>query len=582
VIVFVIALALRFHQLQELPYGLWRDEARHGLVALRMLEDPGYRPVYVKTEGVDMPALGLYPFALAIKLWGLYPWSMVPITALAGALTVFPIYGVAYQLFRRKDVALLAAAFLAGSSWHLTISRFSFPTIFDPLFGLTGLWLMLWSQGAGGRGQGAGVTGLSSSVLRPPSSVVRPPSSVLRPPSSVLRPSSSVFRLVACFVSGGCIGVALQTYHTGRVVPLIAGILAVCLLVQQRHQWRRWLASMAMVALGFAIVTGPLALHVLNDPNAVNERVSDVFLLSDAARAGRAPLALLDEAIGRHLLMFNVQGDANGRHHAPGRPMLDFITGFGFLIGVTVVARRWRDWRGLFLLAGLGISMLPSALAVDAPHAMRSFGAVAFACIIAALGWAEVWRLMSRANAATSLRRTTNDERRTSRVYVNQEYDKNASQEGVHLLRSAIGMIALALALNYWTYFVEMRFSPTVWTMFYPIHTQMGVYLRAVADEQGPEALRRVYVPEGFADNSVFQYLTHGLPVQTYRNVNVPESAKTGAILLLSGYSYERDAQELMQYIGPQPTPTARGPNLPGIDTPAFVGYETQPIAAGE
>jgi hypothetical protein len=387
---------------------------------------------------------------------------------------------------------------------------------------------------------------------------------------------------VACFVSGGCIGVALQTYHTGRVVPLIAGILAVCLLVQQRHKWRRWLASMAMVALGFAIVTGPLALHVLNDPNAVNERVSDVFLLSDAARAGRAPLALLDEAIGRHLLMFNVQGDANGRHHAPGRPMLDFITGFGFLIGVTVVARRWRDWRGLFLLAGLGISMLPSALAVDAPHAMRSFGAVAFACIIAALGWAEVWRLMSRANAATSLRRTTNDERRTSRVYVNQEYDKNASQEGVHLLRSAIGMIALALALNYWTYFVEMRFSPTVWTMFYPIHTQMGVYLRAVADEQGPEALRRVYVPEGFADNSVFQYLTHGLPVQTYRNVNVPESAKTGAILLLSGYSYERDAQELMQYIGPQPTPTARGPNLPGIDTPAFVGYETQPIAAGE
>jgi hypothetical protein len=377
---------------------------------------------------------------------------------------------------------------------------------------------------------------------------------------------------VACFVSGGCIGVALQTYHTGRVVPLIAAILALGLLVQQRDLWRRRLMGMALFALGFAIVTGPLALHVLNDPNAVNERVSDVFLLSDAARQGQAPLTLLDETLGRHLLMFNVQGDVNGRHHAPGRPMLDFITGFGFLIGVAVVLRRWRDWRAIFLLAALGVSLLPSALAVDAPHAMRSFGAVTFACIIAALGWAEVWRL------------TQADPRRnTKSLEVPDLHVRNfAWLRGFQPVGQAMTVvIALALALNYWTYFIEMRFSPTVWTMFYPIHTQMGAYLRELADEQGPEALRRVYVPEGFADNSVFQYLTHGLPVQTYRNVNVPEGAQTGAILLLSGYSYQRDAQELIQNIGPQPTPTAHGPNLPGVDTPAFVGYTTQPIQAG-
>src|SRR6185369_15249924 len=107
-----------------------------------MLQDDSYRPIYIADNRVNMPALGLYPFALAIKLWGVHPWSMRPVTALAGALTVFPLYGLVARLTRRRGVALLAAAFLAVSSWHITISRFSFPTIFDPLFALTGCWLL--------------------------------------------------------------------------------------------------------------------------------------------------------------------------------------------------------------------------------------------------------------------------------------------------------------------------------------------------------------------------------------------------------------------------------------------------------
>ena len=40
----LLALALRMWDLGGLPFGLWRDEARHGLVALRILDDPDYRP----------------------------------------------------------------------------------------------------------------------------------------------------------------------------------------------------------------------------------------------------------------------------------------------------------------------------------------------------------------------------------------------------------------------------------------------------------------------------------------------------------------------------------------------------------
>ena len=524
-LIFLLALGLRFYHITDLPYGLWRDEARHGLLALRMLEDQSYRPIYIHENGVDMPALGLYPFALAIKLWGIHLWSMRSITALAGALTVLPLYAFVHRLTEQRGVALVAAALLAVSSWHLTISRFSFPTIFDPLFGLTGLWLLLI-----GLGSKAGDEHRRSKFLIAP----------------------RYRQLIACLFSGGAIGIALQTYHTGRIVPIMAAVLALLLLVRQPDRWRRWLIGIVTVGVGFLLVAGPFIAYALHAPEMINNRVSDVFLLNDGALKGRAPLAALDESIGRHLLMFNVRGDANGRHHAPDRPMLDFVTGFGFLIGCVVVLRRWRDWRYSFLLTGLVLGIVPSLLSVDGPHGMRSIGSLAFACMIAALGWAEIWRLLDVA-----------------------QRDVRAApwRQKVKLQGMTLSMLALAWGLNCWTYFVQMPVTPRVWTAFYPIHTQIGTYLHDLASQKGVQALDQIYVPASLTDNAVFTYLTHGLHVQTIDDLKLSGHAQPGALFLLSGYSYQKDLPHLSPYLGRQPLLMVRGPNLPGGDDPSFVGY---------
>lgn len=185
--IFCVALGMRFYQITTLPYALWRDEARHGMIALHILEDPSYRPIYIAAERVNMPALGLYPFALALRIWGMHDWSMRPVTALMGALTVFPLYGLVRHLAGRRDLALLTVALLAVSSWHVTISRFSFPTIFDPFFGVLGLWLLL--------------VGLD----------VRRGEATTRQDT---RHSVWVRRLLL-LLAGGCLGLAVQTYHTG-------------------------------------------------------------------------------------------------------------------------------------------------------------------------------------------------------------------------------------------------------------------------------------------------------------------------------------------------------------------------------
>ncbi|MBC8077698.1 MAG: glycosyltransferase family 39 protein [Chloroflexales bacterium] len=517
-----------------LPYGLWRDEARHGLVALRILDDPTYRPVYVAGGGVNMPALIFYPFALAIKLFGVHPWSMRPVTALAGALTVLPLYALARRLFGAR-VGLLAALLLAVSSWHITISRFSFPTVFDPLFGLTGLWLLV-----------AGLQELSIASVE---------SRKWRWPAM----------LMLCG-AGASLGLAVQTYHTGRVVPVVGAVLALGLLYDAWRQGSRTRSQFSILssqfiiplALGFLIVAGPIIAYALTQQASFNDRVSGVFLLSPEALKGQAPLAALDETLGRHLLLFNVRSDENGRHAPPGVPALDFVTGLGLLagcgLGIAAAFTR-RDWRGPFLVVAIALSMLPSALAVDAPHGMRAFGALAFACILAALGIDWLLKAQSAERKAQGKR---------ARV----------------VLRSTLYVLcSLALALNVYTYFGWMRTSTDVWMSFYPVHTQMGAYVHDL-HARGQDAGRQIFVPEGVVANPVFAYLTNGITMQTYSGDVLSEPLRPGALFLLSGYVYERDKAVLAPYIGASPLPVVSGSPFPGRATPSFVGYAASPTLA--
>jgi 4-amino-4-deoxy-L-arabinose transferase-like glycosyltransferase len=528
-LVFLLALGLRLYQIDNLPYGLWRDEARHGLVALRILQDPTYRPVYEPRGGVDLPGLGFYPFALALAAGGIHVWTLRLVTALAGALTVFPLYGLVCCLFGRRDVALLAAAFLAVSSWHLTMSRFSFPTIFDPLLSLTGLWLLCVGLKEGGAGDGRWATGNGAWGLRSG----------------------------ALLAAGACLGLALQTYHTGRIAPLVVGALALLLLLRRPQHWQPWLLGVAVWLLGFALAAVPLARYALQYPESFNQRVGSVALLSEESLHARAPLAVFDDSLGRHLLMFHVEGDSNGRHHAPDHPLLDPITGLGLLAGIVLLLRHWHDWRSLFLFAALAIRVAPSLLAVNGPHAMRSIGVVAFACVVAALGWIALLDLARRHLPAASTR--------------------YAALWGRALAPAVVG---LALLFNAWTYFVAMPTEPRVWLSFYPIHTRIGVYLRDIADEQGSEALRRVYVQRGLTDNAVMRYLSYGLPVATFDDGVFSRPPQSGDQFVLSGYTYEQARAELAASLDLTPQPVARGPDLPGRDTPSFVVYEARSEAA--
>lgn len=504
-LVALIALAMRFIHIRELPYGLWRDEARYGLVALRMIENPAYRPAYVP-EVVTLPGLGLQMLALGLRVWGIASWSMRTIPAFAGALTVIPLFGLARRLTGRGDVALLAAAFLAVSSWNVTVSRITSPAALHPLFELTGLWCLVEGLGIGRRAP------------------VRP-----------------AWRAVLLLAGGAFIGVSLQTYHSGRSSPLMATALIAATWAARRGTGPRWRDLLCVVA-GFAAAGAPLLAYAWHDSRRLNARVGAVFLPTAAEADAIAPVAALDASVGRHLLMFNVRGEHNGRRNVPLRPMLDPITGLGFLAGLMALWRARADHGARFLLGALVLGLLPSALAVEGPHALRAIGAAAFACIAAAVGWQDL-------------------------------ADRVGRRAGGRAAGALVALTMGALAFNAWTYFVVAPNDERVWGSFYPVETQVGTFVRDLAQREGPPAAGRVYLSRETAESSVTRFLVHGLSVNTFdTEVSRPPTPDSLFVVAREADRERVFALAAERALGP-PELAGVGPLLPDGRRAAFTLY---------
>ncbi|WP_129629268.1 ArnT family glycosyltransferase [Candidatus Oscillochloris fontis] len=339
-----VSLGLRLVNLDGQPLALWRDEARHGLQALKIWNDPAYRPVYV-AEGADLPALLFYLMAPVLGLLGPQVWTVRLVSALIGGLTPLALYWAARPLIGRRP-ALLAAALLACSSWALSMSRWAFPATLDHLLTLTAV--------------GFAWRGLD--------------------PAANWRRSSLLLGM-----AGLCAGFATYAYHTGRVAPLALALLVLVRLGLDRRAWLRALPGLLVAATVGLLTMAPLLNYILHNYADYNRRVSQVAILKSDYLDTHTPLGLVLENTGRYLLMWHVQGELNGRHHMPDVPMVDPVLGLLMLLGLGLALRRPYQPQRLALLVIPAVYLLPAVFSTDAPHAMRALGMLAPACMLAGL-----------------------------------------------------------------------------------------------------------------------------------------------------------------------------------------------------
>ncbi|MSP11565.1 MAG: phospholipid carrier-dependent glycosyltransferase [Chloroflexi bacterium] len=343
----LLGLVLRLYHLDSLPFGTWFDEAQNALVALQMLGDPGFRPVYL-AQLTQQPTLFLYPTALMLKLFGDTTWSVRLVAALAGAATVPAMYFLGKELFGRR-FGLLAAFFLAISSWHITFSRLAFNAIWSPLWNVLTMALLFRALRTG--------------------------------------------RLRDYALAGISLGLSVNFYYTSRLLPFVIILFLLHQIIQRGPMWllRRWRGGLVFAA-GLLLAVAPLAQFAVTRPNEFFNRLEQTSVFKWTAEAGNYQ-PLIDN-VEKHLGMFTLQGDPNGRHNLPNTPMLDPIMAGLFVVGVVYSLWNMRDRRYAFIISWAVVMLAGGVFSVpfEAPQGLRTLDEVIATCLLAAIPIAILWR----------------------------------------------------------------------------------------------------------------------------------------------------------------------------------------------
>ncbi|HLE79982.1 MAG TPA: glycosyltransferase family 39 protein, partial [Dehalococcoidia bacterium] len=335
----LLAAALRFSDLGDLPFGLWYDEAAIGLEGHRILTDSAYRPLYAPST--TSPAAFVYLVAGAEALFGKTVFAVRFVPALMGVLSTLLSYVVGRKLFG-PWAGVCAAALFAVARWDINFSRIG-------MQGATAPFLTLLT------------CALALAALKS--------------------------RRMAVYAALGVAIGSLFWFYTSSVffIAVLLAPLSV-LILRERSFLKTHQAGLAVALAGALLAAAPVLLQAWMTPEQLLNRPqqASIFRGKTAAESVEA----VRTSLGQHLLMFHIRGDPNGRHNLPGEPMLDWFTGIFMLFGVVAALRQWRDVRSLLLLSWLVIMLLPGVLSLEfeAPQGLRSIGVIPAAVLLATLG----------------------------------------------------------------------------------------------------------------------------------------------------------------------------------------------------
>ncbi|MDX1613475.1 MAG: glycosyltransferase family 39 protein [Candidatus Promineifilaceae bacterium] len=521
VVCLLIAVALRVPGLVEIPPGPHFDEAANGVLAAEIgLQDQ--RPIFI-TSYTGKEVLFFYLAGGLMRLLGDSLFTLRLTAALLGVLTVAVTYRLGVVILRDRRVALLAAALLAISFWHVLFSRLGFRAISQPLLQAATVLALFY--------------GLRHASRR------------------------------ALLAGGVLLGLTAYTYLAARLFPLPLGLALVPVLLARPQVVRReYWSQLALVGLMGLVVLVPLLIFFIVHPETFSVRISQV-LPGDAS-----PLAYL-RSYGRSLGMLFLLGDPYWRFNIPQRPIFDWFWGGMFLIGWFYGLVRWRQLGDALLRAALLllvfvplIMLLPTALALGeiVPSNLRAIGLLPFIYYPAAMGLVVTVQVSQQALQRRLFSDATGTAIRSRRL---------ARAMRIDLVRLVIVLVLTAGAANSAvTYFNQWASRAD---LFYESDADLAAVARYL-DEASPSA-DAIYVAAAH-----YRHPTVAFLADSYERVKwLPESAALtlpadGSAL----YLYPRNSPApdwVTPLLGTDPQVV--GPTGPDGD-PTFVAYRLNRAAA--
>jgi hypothetical protein len=259
----------------------------------------------------------------------------------------------------------------------------------------------------------------------------------------------------------------LYGYIAFRIVPLLVVVFLIAWLVvgrrMDRVQFKHYIVNAALIVALSLIVFVPLLRYSADHPGNFWFRVMTRMAETERPIDGNWAVTL-GSNLANAGLMFNWSGDMAWPNSIIGDPALDYISGALFLLGVVFAFYRivrHREWAYAFVLLGLFVMLLPTALSlafpIENPSNARAAGAIPFVFILAALPLAWITRALKQALVGFAWGRLA--------------------------VASLIAFILATIAgLNYVRYFVDFdtRYREASWNS-----TEVAAAIRGYADSIG-------------------------------------------------------------------------------------------------
>jgi hypothetical protein len=388
VIVLLIAAALRYAALDQLPPGLHFDEGGEGIAALDVTR--GNLRIWWPIGGGKEPLMA-YLVQPLFGLLGATRLALRTYAATMGVITVAATMWLASEWAAASAgnaqrrcgahvaLPLIAGLGLATAFWHVAYSRIGFRALAMPAVEAVAIaWLWHAWRLAEVKGE---------------------------------RCAWPHF-----LAAGGFVGLGAYTYLAGRFVPLAIGLfLAIeaglaALSGRSPLVWRHrrgWVLMGLMACLVFL----PLALFFLRHPQAFAERATAVSIFNPLWNQGDLLGTFFHTTRVTLGTFAGLSGDPNPLGNLPGQPMLSAPLAACFWLGVALCF--WRLARSirrssaerklegvdgaaqldLFLLCWWGVMLLPAILAPEgAPHHLRLIGSAPATYVLMALGCVALLR----------------------------------------------------------------------------------------------------------------------------------------------------------------------------------------------
>jgi 4-amino-4-deoxy-L-arabinose transferase-like glycosyltransferase len=361
VLLLLVAAALRFVELGQVPGGFSQDEVANWLIAGGILR--GEHAIYF-TAGYGHEPLYHYVQALTIAVFG-DNWLGLRYASGALGLVAIAVVFVVTRRLAGRPAALLAAGWMAVTLWPVFYSRVGLRAVMLPC--TAGLFLYFLLRALD---EPAGLAGQ-------------------RPGSHRRGVGLSYWLLAGLFL-----GVSLYTYMAARILPATVAAMLLCLMVKKPHDVGQHWAGIALMLAVAASLTAPLGLWLVHHP-AAEYRVAEVS--EPLNRLLEGDPSLVAENLVANLGMFTGSGDPWPQQNVPGRAVFtDMLSVLLFYAGVVISLWRCRQRRFYLLLIWLAAALVPSIVSSVAPSSIRTIMATVVVFALPAVAVVELHRLYGR------------------------------------------------------------------------------------------------------------------------------------------------------------------------------------------